>query len=434
MTTTDLIIIGSGPGGYNTASYAARHGLNVIIIEEDHVGGTCLNRGCIPTKAYCHDADLALLGLKINFEQVKARKDEVVRQLRSGVETLMQAPGITLIRGHATFKDAHTITVGDEDYTAHNIIIATGSDSKLLPIPGIDGSNVITSTELLALEHLPKSLCIVGAGVIGMEFASIFNAFGTEVTVVEFLKECMPTMDSDIAKRLRKYMEKRGVKFFMQSGVKSISPEGVDFDQKGKEMSVAADLVLVATGRKPNTQGLNLEAAGVAVERGAIIVDDHYLTSQTGIYAIGDVNAKSMLAHAATFQGYRVVNELLGKKDHIRLDIMPAAVFTNPEAAGVGLTNAVCDADKEHYKVHKGFYRSNGKALATNSTEGIVKIYTDDEDKIVGCHILGAHASDMVQEVASLMNKNITLSELKDIIHIHPTLSEILIDTAQSAI
>lgn len=433
----DLIIIGSGPGGYRTAEYAARQGMQVLIVEADQAGGTCLNCGCIPTKAFCHDAELAAQGLPLDFASVVERKNTIVEQLRTGVETLMQSPGITMIYGKASFKDTCTIEVATPSspttlYTAPNIIIATGSHAKMLPIEGINLPHVMTSTELLNINHVPARLCIIGAGVIGMEFACVFASFGSEVTVVEFLKECLPTMDSDIAKRLRKQMEKRGVKFYLQAGVKSITEQGVSFERKGKEETVEADAVLVATGRAANVEGLNLEAAGIEVSRQGIVVDpDTFLAHSslnTHIYAIGDVNGRQMLAHAATFQGYRAVNHILGKTDGIRFGIMPAAVFTNPEAASVGPTEDQLKNEGKEFSTHKGYYRANGKALTMNATEGLVKLLTDSEERIIGCHILGAHAADLVQEIAALMNRDATLTQLRETIHIHPTLSEILQD------
>ena len=424
----ELIIIGSGPAGYKTAEYAARLGMQVLIIEADKAGGTCLNCGCIPTKALCHDAQLASLGAVQDFSSIISRKNAIIEQLRTGVEALMQTPGITMLYGRASFADAHTVVVDGDHYSAPHIIIATGSCAKLLPIPGIDLPHVVTSTELLNINHVPKRLCIIGAGVIGMEFASIFASFGSQVTVVEFLKECLPTLDADIAKRLRKQMEHRGVTFYLQAAVKAITSDGVVFERKGKEQTVDADIVLVATGRKANTSGLNLEAAGVACGRQGIAVNADTFQAADGIYAIGDVNGIQMLAHAATFQGYRAVNHILGRTDSIRFDIMPAAVFTNPEAASVGPTEEQLKASGVAYTVHKAFYRANGKALTMNATEGLVKLFTNQADCIVACHILGAHAADLVQEVTALMNLGCTLSQLREIIHIHPTLSEILHD------
>ena len=454
---TDLLIIGSGPGGYRAAEYAAKNGLQVVIVESAFAGGTCLNCGCIPTKAFCHDAELVEAGQPLDFTKVFERKQEIVEQLRSGVELLMKQPGITFVHGHAHFIDEQTVevvstkmpTADDEgwgepetivqQYEADNIIIATGSRTKILPIPGITGPCCITSTELLDIQEVPKTLCIIGAGVIGMEFASVFASFGSEVTVVEYLKECLPAMDSDIAKRLRKQLEKRGVKFFMGAGVKQVDGRKVTFERKGKEESVEADVILVATGRMPNIKNLNLDRAGIAYDRAGIkvnpdtfeveMVEGHEATA-THVFAIGDVNGRQLLAHAATMQGRRVVNRIIGRSDGIRLDIMPAAVFTNPEAASVGPTEDQLKAEGRDFTCHKGYYRSNGKALAMNATEGLVKLLTDADDRIIGCHILGAHAADLVQEISALMCRDTTLQQLRDIVHIHPTLSEILQDIA----
>ena len=418
---TDLIIIGAGPGGYKAAAHAAKNGLKVTIIEEGHVGGTCLNVGCIPTKTYVHSA---------SFEEARERLAQVVPQLRAGVETILSHPNITLVRGKASFVDGHTVRVGDEQFAASNIIIATGSDSKLIPVPGIDSSNVVDSTGLLQLDTLPKRLCIIGAGVIGMEFASVFNRFGSEVTVIEFLKECLPALDSDIAKRLRKQMEKEGISFNMQCGVKQIANGEVFFEnKKGQMESVAADVVLVATGRKPRTEGLNLEAAGITVApNGTIPVDGVYAVGD-GIYAIGDVNGKQMLAHAAEMQGIHVVNQILGIEDNIRFDVMPAAIFTSPEAACVGPSEDMLKEAGVSCECHKAFYRANGKALAMNESEGMVKLFTEPgEGRILSAHIFGAHAADLVQEVTAYMTLGATLRQLRDTVHIHPTLSEVLVE------
>ena len=380
-------------------------------------------------------------GYSLDFGRVMERKQEIVGQLRSGVETLMQTPGITLVRGTASFADAHTVAVGNEQYTAENIIIATGSDSKCPPIEGTTLPGVVTSTELLDIDHLPKRLCIIGAGVIGMEFASVFSSFGSNVTVIEFLKECLPVLDSDIAKRLRQTIGKRGVEFYMQSAVKSITQTDtedrtkqltVSFEKKGKPVSIDADIVLIATGRKPCTEGLALEQAGIEHSPKGIVVDDDFQTNVSGVYAIGDVNGRCLLAHAATFQGLHVVNRILKRPDDIRFDVMPSAIFTNPEAASVGLSEDQLKAEQRPYECRKGFYRSNGKALAMNETDGMIKLLVDttNDQRIVGCHAFGAHSADMVQEIAALMNNGTTLQQLSNIIHIHPTLSEILHDMA----
>lgn len=442
MNKSDIIIIGSGPGGYKAAEYAAKNGLSVVIFEREHAGGTCLNCGCIPTKTLCKNAEVidtlheaevygvTNCSFDFDFTKVMGRKQQVVEALRNGVETLMSAPGITLVKAEATFKDNHTVVANGEEYYADNIIIATGSRAKMIPIPGIDLPNVVTSTELLNVNEIPQRLVIVGAGVIGMEFASIFNSFGSQVTVVEFLKECLPALDSDIAKRLRQTISKRGVNFSMQSGVKEITPNGVVFERKGKTETVEADLVLIATGRAANSEGLNLDAVGIKTERGAIVVDDNMKTSQDNIYAIGDVNARMMLAHAATFQGFRAINHILGRNDEIRLSLIPSAIFTHPEAACVGKTEDQCKAEGMEYKCRKGYYRSNGKALAMNETEGLVKLLSDKDDHIIGCHAFGAHTADLIQEVSCLMACNSTISQLRDMVHTHPTLGEIIWETS----
>ena len=410
----DLIIIGAGPGGYRAAEYAAKQGQKVVIFEDAEVGGTCLNVGCIPTKTYVHAK---------TFEEARERMPQVVSQLRAGVEAILSHPNITLVRKKAVF--GKTAIFGEAP-----VIIATGSETKWLPIEGVKtDSRVVDSTGLLHLDTLPKRLAIIGAGVIGMEFASVFNRFGSEVTVIEYLKECLPALDSDIAKRLRKYLEKRGITFRMKTAVENLA----DID---------ADVILMATGRKPRTEGLGLEQLGITLApNGAIPVDDDFRVisslplerpgegeqrSGMGMYAIGDVNGRQMLAHAAEMQAVHAVNQILGKSDGIRFDIMPAAIFTEPEAACVGPTEDQLKAAGIPYIVKKSFWRANGKALAMGETEGMLKLFASPEGLILGCHAYGAHASDIIQEVSVLMFKHTMLAELADMVHIHPTLSEIL--------
>ena len=421
MITTDLIIMGAGPGGYRAAEYAAKQGLKVVIFEGTEVGGTCLNVGCIPTKAYVHSS---------TFAEARQRKSEVISQLRAGVEGILSHPNITLVKENASFIDAHTVrcSVSGDSITAKNTIIATGSETKWLPIKGLDDSRVVDSTGLLNLDALPKRLAIIGAGVIGMEFSSVFHRFGSEVTVIEYLKECLPALDSDIAKRLRKTLEKQGITFKMKTAVENIA----DID---------ADVILMATGRKPRTEGLNLETLGITLTpQGAIPVDDNFLVSSnhpspftTHLYAIGDVNGKQMLAHAAEMQAIRAVNHILGKTDAIRFDIMPAAIFTTPEAACVGPTEDQLKEQGIAYECRKAFYRANGKALTMNETEGMLKLFSEpDAGRILGCHAFGAHSADMVQEVSVLMCRDTTIAQLRNMVHIHPTLSEILKNAADN--
>lgn len=426
---TDIIIIGSGPGGYRTAGYALQQGKQVVIIEKAEAGGTCLNSGCIPTKCLAHDAEANAS----DFPAAAERKRNVMNQLRQGIEQLLSAPGITLVRGEATFKDARTVTVDGTDYEADDIIIATGSSCKMPPVEGIDNPRVITSTEALNFQTLPAEIVIIGAGVIGMEFASILSRFGAKVSVIEYLKECLPVIDKDIAKRVRKQIEKlQGVTFYMDSAVKAINDNEVVFvsNKNGKETRLECPgcPVLIATGRKPNIEGLNLEAAGVEYSPKGITVNDNMLTSVPHIYAIGDVTGRQMLAHAATFMGFRAVNAIVGKADKIRFDIMPSAIFTYPEAAAVGLTEDQCKQQGIECRALKGYYRANGKALAIDEPEGMVKLIAGADGRILGCTSYGAHSADIVQEVTAYMNCNATVADIAYSVHIHPTLSEILQD------
>ena len=436
----DIIIIGGGPGGYKTATYAASKGLTVLVVEKAELGGTCLNCGCIPTKTYARNAEIIQtlkeadvygldeLSFSFNFKTAYERKNNVIDALRNGISTLLSAPGITVVKGEAVLKSVSSVSVNGEEYSAKNIIIATGSESKTLPIAGLDADMICDSTWLLSTDTLPKRICIVGAGVIGMEFASILNSFGCEVSVVEFLKECLPALDGDIAKRLRKCLEKRGVAFYMQSGLKSAAKGKVVFEKKGKETELETEKVLLAVGRKPNVEGLGLDEVGIAYDKKGITVNDMMQTSVPGVYAIGDVNGRQMLAHAAEMQGKRAVNSILGLQDDIRFEIMPAAIFTNPEAACVGKTEELLKAEGMEYICQKHYYRANGKALAMNETEGMLKLLAGKNGLIIGCHVYGAHAADLVQEVSVLMCRNTTLQQLHDMTHIHPTLSEIIVE------
>ena len=441
----DIIIIGAGPGGYETAADAAAHGLNVAIVERDQMGGTCLNRGCIPTKALCRNAEVINLmreaevwGVKtgelaFDYAPVFERKEAVVKQLREGVEMLMGAPGITAIKGEAILKDANTVVVNGEEYSAKNIIIATGSAPRGLPIEGADLA--MTSDDILAMETLPKSLCIVGGGVIGMEFAAVFSTFGVEVTVIEYCKEILPPFDKDVAKRLKTVLSKRGIKIITSAAVNGITQgeDGytVSYELKGKPQSVTCEKVLMSVGRQ-SVLPQGLDAVGVTVGRRGIEVDDNMMTNVPGVYAIGDVNGRMMLAHAASAQGLRALHAIMGKTDDIKLDIVPSAVFTVPELAMVGLTEEQCAEKGLDVTVKKSFFRSNGKAVAMNETDGLIKMIVDNATRqIVGCHICGAHAADLIQEVVTAMNAGATVDLLARSIHGHPTLSEVLLTAAR---
>jgi dihydrolipoamide dehydrogenase len=454
-----IIIIGAGPGGYETALLAAKRGVEVVLVEAGPVGGTCLNEGCIPTKAFCKNAEV-LDGLKeaeafgigglsydFDFKAVIARKNGVVEQLRGGVEGLLAHKNITLVRGKAQFKDAHTVVVSGsadepvQEYAADYIIIATGSVSASLPVPGADLPGILTSREILEIDAAPQRLCVIGGGVIGLEFASIFRSFGSEVTVVEYCKDILPRFDSDLAKRLRQSLGKRGIEITTQAQVLSIAEaEGeytVTYSRKGKEETVAADKVLMAVGRRANVSSLNLSDAGIEFTPRGIVVNDVMQTNVPHIYAVGDVNGKMMLAHAATFQGIVALDHIMGVENHIDLSVMPAAVFTSPEAASVGMTEDECKDAGIPVKCLKSFFRANGKAVTMGETDGFCKVVVAaapkdgcesvyEEGRVLGCHLYGPHASDIVQEACAMITRRASLDEFRDVIHTHPTLTEVL--------
>lgn len=400
-----LLIIGAGPGGYETAIEAARKGLEVTLVTEGLLGGTCLNVGCIPTKTFTVAASL---------EEAISRKNRVVQQLRSDIEYLLKSARVNVIYGHASFKDKNRIEVDGVEYSADYIIIATGSVPASLPIKGVELGKVITSDKILDLKEEPESLCIIGGGVIGLEFASIFNRFESEVTVLEYCDQVLPRFDKELAEQLKRSLSNQGIQIKTSYQVKDIN-------------EIDADIILMAVGRNVNVYGLNLEAAGIEYSNKGIKVDDNMQTSVEGVYAIGDVNGKMMLAHVAAFQGKRALNHIIGLEDKIRFDLVPSVVFTTPEVATVGMTEEMCDDEELDYSVRKSFYRANGKAVSMNESEGFCKIIVDNEtDKIIGAHIIGAHASDMIHELTVIINLGATLEDVKNVIHVHPTLSEVV--------
>lgn len=449
MTTTDLIIIGAGPGGYETAIAAAREGMKVVLVEAGALGGTCLNEGCIPTKCLCRSAEVADLMKEaatfgvvaesggINLVEVMKRKNEVVAQLAAGVASLLKSPGITLVQGKATFAGPHEVIVGEEHFSAPHIMVATGSSAKNLPIPGADLPGVVTSREMLQLEQIPKRLCVIGGGVVGMEFASVFRSFGSEVSVVEYAKEILPSFDRDIAKRLRTALKRKGITFNVGAAVTEISKvDGgykVAFVSGNKEGQVEADLVLMAVGRGPRLQHLGLDEIGMQYTSRGIVVDENMQTNIEGVYAIGDVNGICPLAHAATAQGRCALYHIWGKDGAPDLQLVPAAVFTVPEVAMVGHTEETASAAGLEYSIRKAFYRANGKSLSMGESEGIVKILVGPDGLLLGAHVLGAHAADLIHELALAMHTKMGVERIQSLIHAHPSLSEILHDAVMNA-
>lgn len=425
MQKADLIIIGGGPGGYETAAEAAASGKKVILFEKENLGGTCLNRGCIPTKCLCAAAEeierisgASVFGIEATFtasySRARERAREVIAELRGGVEGLLSA--VTVIRAEASLTADRTVLAGGEEYSAYRIIIATGS--RPANLRGIDPSLYCNSDDFLKLEELPARLAIIGGGVIGLEFASIAAAYGTEVTVFEYCKEILPGLDSDIAKRLRTALGKRGIKVITDAAVTAIDKDHiVSYTKKGKGNTLGCDLVIAAVGRRPVLPDGCAEAGIELTEKGFIAVDSDFRTTAEGIYAIGDVNGMCMLAHAASAQGRKVLgcNPDLG--------VVPSVVFTIPECAFV--SNA-CN-DVEYVKLP---YGSNGKALAS-AQEGLLKLgYEPSTRRLVSCAAIGPHAADIIAEATLAIAKGMTADDICRVVHAHPTLSELLSSAA----
>jgi dihydrolipoamide dehydrogenase len=436
----DLVIIGGGPGGYELALEARKENLNVVLIEKDKLGGTCLNYGCIPTKSFFKNAQVYndiknakefgvnLDNLVLDFSMVKKRKDEVVASLNQQIEFALERAGVTVIKGEARLIDTHLVQVNGKIIDAKYVVIAIGSTSKDLNIEG--SSLMIDSTDLLNLNELPKHLIIVGGGIIGVEFASIFNAFGVKVSILEYMDNILPTLDEEISKKMKLMLKKQGIDIYNGAKVtKVIENKGlkeVSYEVKDKPYTLCGDVILKAVGRVASLNSLNLSTIGIEVEKNFIKVDENFKTSVRNIYAIGDCNGKSLLAHSATYQGYYVLNHILGKESKINFSLTPSAVFSFPTIATIGLTELEAKNKNINYRVSKYFYKANGKANAMNETDGFIKVLIDEHNYIIGCHILGCEADTLIHEVMMMMNGKIKVDNAKDFIHAHPTLSEIV--------
>ncbi len=448
----DFIIIGAGPGGYVAAIRAAQLGAKALIVEKEAFGGTCLNVGCIPTKAFYRSAQIfnyvkeaESFGIEISGEccvdmaKVLGRKDKIVNTLSSGVLQLMKQNKIEVANGCARFVDKNTVVVAidgeEKTYTAKNIIIATGSKPSVPPIDGVILDGVITSNEALSLAEVPKSIVIIGGGVIGVEFAGILRSFGAEVTVVEFLPNILPVMDNEISTRLKLLLSKRGVKVMTNTKVLGIKKEGeglaVSVEGKGGVVDINCEKVLISTGREINVDGLGLENIGVEYTKKGIAVDENYKTNVEGVYAIGDVTGRVMLAHVASDEGKACVEKILGHEAAVDYSLVPNNVFSFPEASSVGLTEEQAKASSIKYVVSKFPFSANGKALTMGEGDGTVKIIADAEkEKIIGVHIFGAHASDLIHEAVVAMKAGMTVKQLAETMHGHPTLPEALAEAA----
>ncbi|SNX69483.1 dihydrolipoamide dehydrogenase [Cereibacter ovatus] len=452
MATFDVIIIGAGPGGYVSAIRCAQLGLKTAVVEgRDTLGGTCLNVGCIPSKALLH-ATHQLHEVHENFEKMGlmgghptvdwgkmlAYKDDVVGGNTKGIEFLLKKNKVTWLKGWGTIPAPGKVQVGDEVHEAKSIVIATGSEPASLPGVEVDETVIVTSTGALAMQKIPESLIVIGAGVIGLELGSVYARLGAKVTVVEYMYAILPGMDAEVVKTTQRILAKQGLTFVLGAAVQGASVKDgratVTWAAKkdGKETSLTADAVLVATGRKPYTAGLGLEALGVELlPRGMVKIDDHFRTSVPGIYAIGDAVPGMMLAHKAEDEGMAVAEVLAGKHGHVNYDVIPGVIYTTPEVASVGRTEESLKKEGRPYKVGKFPFMGNARAKAVFQAEGFVKLLADKEtDRILGCHIIGPAAGDLIHEVCVAMEFGASAQDLALTCHAHPTWSEAVREAA----
>ena len=459
METYDVIVIGSGPGGYVAAIRSAQLGNRTALIEKyPTLGGTCLNVGCIPSKALLDSSEhyhkakeqfsahgIGVGNLSLDFPQMVSRKNDVVDQTTGGIDFLMKKNNIDVHHGLGSFVDANTISVaptkGDAyNLDAKNVIIATGSKPSSLPFIEIDKNRVITSTEALSLVKLPKSMVVIGGGIIGLELGSVYARLGTEVTVIEYMDTLIPSMDRTLGKELLRSLKKIGMKFHLKTGVKEVKAAGRSVtikadNKKGEELTFKAEYCLVSVGRKPFTGGLNLEAAGITTdERGMIPVDGSLRTTRPHIYAIGDVIKGAMLAHKAEEEGMFVAETINGEHPHIDYNLIPGVVYTWPEVASVGRTEEQLKADNVNYKVGSFPFKASGRARASMDTDGQVKVLAHaDTDEILGVHMIGPRAADMIAEAVVAMEFRASAEDISRMSHAHPTFTEALKEAALAA-
>lgn len=443
----DIVVIGGGPGGYVAAIHAAHLGATVAVVERDKLGGTCLNRGCIPTKALVRSAEvlrearradefgLEIPVVKVNFQKIMTRKSSVASQLVSGVEQLMKQNKISVYQGTGRILSPRLVRVNDDEITTGKIIIATGSESALLPIPGIDLPGVLTTDDILELTELPESLVVVGGSHVGVEFASIFDTLGTKITIVKRRPLRLEPVDEEVGRRFAQTLSKRGIEVKIGAAVKAIKKEGevlkVLWDTPEGEQGVEGQMVLMATGRRPYTEGLGLPEIGVKMEGHAISVNEYLETNVDGVYAIGDVLGKSMLASVASHEGEIAVENALGRSRKVDYRAVPSVVYTYPTVASVGISEKEASASGVNYKVSKFPFLVCGRAVAMDETAGIVKMICDAENgKVLGMHIMGPHADDLIAEGTLAIQLGATARDIAHTIHAHPTLPEAVLEAA----
>ena len=439
----DFAVIGAGPAGYVAAKKAAGSGLKTLLVEKSKLGGVCLNEGCVPSKTLLQAAKtyhhakhgrvfgVEVEGLNFNFPKAHDHKNQVMDKMRDGIAGLMKKHKVDVVEGEATLLPGLTLSINGETHEADNILLCTGSSPSIPPIPGIESDHVVDSTGILDRETLPEHLIVVGGGVIGCEFACMYASVGIPVTVLEAMPEICPNLDSDIAATLRAELAKKGVDFKLQTKVEKIDPDAVSFTGPDGAGSVQGDLVLVATGRKPNVKGLGLEDLGLDVDpRGGVRVDDRGATNLPGLWAAGDVTGQAWLAHAASRMAEVVVHNITGRSDRMRYDKMPAVVYTSPEVAVVGLTKEEAQAEGRKVKTGRIPMAMNARYLAENPDEsGFCKVVLDAEtNRLLGVHMVGGACSEMIFGATAMLETELREEEIEEIVFPHPTTSEIMKD------
>lgn len=439
----DLAIIGAGPGGADAAEYAAARGLSVVIFEKNKVGGVCLNEGCVPTKALLHSAHIyakakdgrkyavSASEVELDLSKLMARKNKILKKLGAGIKLGLQKHEVTLVEAEARLAGqadgVFNIEAGEATYQAKHIILATGSEAFVPPIPGLEESGYWTAREALQVGELPKSLAVIGGGVIGMEFVSFFNTLGVEVTVVEMLPKILGPMDEELSTELQTAFAKRGVKFYLNTKVQSISNGVIHAEGPDGAVEIEAERILVSVGRRAIINGLGLETVGVATERGAVVVDEYMRTNVAGLYAVGDINGTSMLAHTATREGVIAVQHILGEPEAMSYKAIPGIVYTDPEIASVGKTEAELKAAGVAYQVHQVPMSLSGRFVIENEmVNGLCKLITDEQGVLLGAHLLGNASSEILVPAIMAIDRGMTLRELSRIVFPHPTICEIL--------
>ena len=448
MTKTDVLVLGGGPGGYLAAERAAQGGKTVTLIEKRALGGTCLNEGCIPSKAllnsaklYEHAKDSETFGVKvgdvtIDHAKVIDRKAKVVKMLVSGVGTTMKANGVNVVMADGVVKgktaDGFVVEAGGESYACDKLILACGSVPVVPPIPGlregVESGFVMTNREVLDRKELPKHLVVIGGGVIGLEMASYFSMIGVPVTIVEMLDKIAGPTEKEVSAQLLKEYKKRGIEFKLSCKVTGVTSDSVQFEEAGEAKEVKCDAVLCAIGRRAFTQNVGIENLGVYMERGAVITDEHMQTNIPGVYAVGDINAKIMLAHTAYREAEVAVNHILGKKDYMRYNAIPSVIYTNPEVASVGETVDSAKAKGMSVKEVKASMKMSGRYLAeVERGDGFCKLVIDTKkNTLVGCHMIGSYASEMIYGAALMIEKQMPIDAIKELVFPHPTVSEVI--------